>query len=417
MELQLVNRSGQLRHVLVSMTMIELNGKKCMISTLLDITERKRVETALRESEQRYRALAEAAHDMIFMIDRDDHITYVNSFASEQLERPPEALVGQPRSSWFGKSDTDRIFQHLEQVFETDKPHYAESEVIFSRGTVYLSTWLIPLRDESGVVTQVLGVSRDITGLKKLERSLKKTNLQLEARVEKRTAELRDSRDRLRELTQQIVSAQEEERRRISRELHDEAGQALIGLRFSLDAVYRELPANPRKIRQRMVKALAQTDQTIQRIRALTYNLRPPTLDLLGVNLGIKELCREFSERTGLKVKYAGVDLEGLQDDISIGIYRFVQEALTNVAKHALASKVQVILQYQDEMIKATVQDNGRGIPDEKRFSGLGMVGIKERFDALGGQLEVTSIIPKGTQVQVSLPWECTADVPHRPEG
>jgi PAS domain S-box-containing protein len=269
MEMQLVNRSGEPRIVLVSIALIVLGGKKCMISTLLDITERKQIESALRESEQRYRALAEAAYDMIFVIDRDDYITYVNSFASMQLGMQPDALIGQPRSRWFGKSDTDRMLNNLKQVFETGKPQYAESETVFTRGAVYLSTWLVPLRDERGVVAQVLGVSRDISELKKLERSLKKTNQQLEARVEKRTAALSDSHNRLRELTQQIVIAQEEERRRISRELHDEAGQALIGLRFSLDAIYRELPVNLRKIRRRMAKALAQTDQTIQWMRAL----------------------------------------------------------------------------------------------------------------------------------------------------
>jgi signal transduction histidine kinase len=129
-------------------------------------------------------------------------------------------------------------------------------------------------------------------------------------------------------------------------------------------------------------------------------------LDLMGVNLGIKELCREYAEQTGIEVEYFGVDFENLQDEISISLYRFVQEALTNVAKHARASKVQVTLEYQNEMIKASVQDNGRGVPAEMNHKGLGMVGIKERFDNLGGWMELKPVIPSGSQLLVCLPWK-----------
>jgi signal transduction histidine kinase len=292
----------------------------------------------------------------------------------------------------------------LEKVFETGSPHYGEIEIVFPRGAVYLSTWLVPLKDQNGVVDNVLGVSRDISELKKLENSLKTTNQQLEAKVEERTAELRVSHKDLRKLTHEIVAAQEEERRRISRELHDEAGQSLIGLRFSLDAVYRELPARLGGLRQRMEKALALTDEAVKRLRMLAYNLRPPMLDLMGINLVIKELCREFSEQTGMEVEYSGVELEDLQDEVSISLYRFVQETLTNAAKHARASRILVTLECQNEMIRASVQDNGRGIPAEAGNKGLGLVGIKERFSILGGWLEVKPVIPSGSLVQVCLP-------------
>ncbi|MCJ7433576.1 MAG: PAS domain S-box protein, partial [Anaerolineales bacterium] len=386
---------------------LDATGKATRVAAYArDITERKRNERLLRESEQRYYVLAEASHDMIFVIDRDDKITYVNHYAAMQLGVQPDALIGQARSRWFGQFDSEKMGKSLKQVIETGKSQYEEVEIDFPHGTAYLSTWLVPLKDQSGAIDSVMGVSRDISKLKKMEYLLKKTNLELESKVENRTAELRDSRDRLRELSQKIITTQEEERRRVSRELHDDAGQALIGLRFSLDSVYKELPANLRKLRQRMAKALTQTDQTIQRIRTLAYNLRPPTLDLVGINLGIKELCREFSDQTGLKVEYSGVDLEGLHDEISISLYRFVQETLTNVVKHAGASKVQVTLEYQDEMIKVSVQDNGQGISVGKENAGLGMVGIKERFDTLGGALEVKPVTPKGTLIQVCLPWK-----------
>lgn len=371
-----------------------------------NITELIKNEQLLRKSEQRYRTLAEASHDMIFVIDRDNKFDYVNSYISNQFEVQPGDLIGQPCSGWFGKSDADTTLKKLDQVFSTGKPSYSESEITFPHGVLSVSTWLIPLENQNGMVDNVLGVSRDIGDLKKLERSLRETNLQLESKVAKRTAELLDSRDQLRKLTQQLVVVQEEERRRISRELHDEAGQSLIGLRFTLDTIYRELPANLGDLRQRLGKSLALTDLAVKRIRSLARGLRPPILDLIGINLGIKELCQEFSDQTGIKVEYSGVDLEGLQDEASISLYRFVQEALTNAAKHAQAGKVQVTLEYKDEIIKVSVQDNGRGISNWDENPGLGMVGIKERFDILGGWLEVKPVMPKGTQVKVCLPWK-----------
>jgi PAS domain S-box-containing protein len=371
-----------------------------------DVTELKQHEEALRESEQRYRTLAEASHDLIFMIDREDRILYVNSYAANRLRAQPEVLIGQPRARWFEASNSEEMRARLVQVFDTGEPVYSEAEIVFLESSEFQSTWLVPLKGQTGAVEAVLGVSRDISNLKKMERSLHVTNLLLESTVKERTAELLESRDQLRKLTQQIVVAQEEERRRISRELHDEAGQALIGLRFSLDSIYKEMPGDLRKLRRRMAKALTMTDQTFQRIRSVAHDLRPPLLDLMGVNLGIKELCREFADQTGLKLEYSGIELEGLPEEEGISLYRFVQEALTNVAKHARASRVLITLEYKDEMIEVSVKDNGRGTSSRDDTQGFGMVGIKERIDNLGGTLVVSSIMPHGMELKVILPWK-----------
>jgi PAS domain S-box-containing protein len=373
-----------------------------------NITRRKQNEQLLRESEQRYRALAEAAHDMIFVIGQDDHIAYANSYAASQLGERPETLIGQPRSHWFGRPDSDRMRKGLKFVFETGEPNYSEADVVFPTGAVFLSTWLAPLRDQNGAVTQVLGVSRDISNQKKLQDALKEANLNLSAIVEEQTAELRASRDQLRTLSQKVIFAQEEERLRLSRDLHDDAGQALIGLRLNLESIYNDLPLNLRKIRRQTMNALALIDQTVNRVRMLAYNLRPPVLDILGVNLGIKELCAEFSRQTGLDVEYMGTELKKLPDDISISLYRFVQEALTNAAKHAHARKVKVIFEYHNEMIKVSVEDDGQGLSAVTEKSGLGMVGIRERFNNLGGWLEIAPVVTGGLLVQVFLPWKNT---------
>lgn len=392
--------------VALEVNLMVTNLKDRLVQLRHELVERKQIEVALKESELRYRALAEASHDMIFVIGQDDCIAYVNSYAAQQLGAQPEELMGQLRSHWFEKFDSDKMREGLEFVFETGQPSYAETDVVFPNGATYLSTWLFPLNDQDGRVDSVLGVSRDISAQKKLQDSLKEANLLLNSLVEERTAELRDSRDQLRTLSQQVIFAQEEERLRLSRDLHDDAGQVLIGLRLNLELIYNDLPVNSKKLRERMVNTLALVDQTVNRIRTLSHNLRPPVLDILGVNMGIKELCGEFSGQTRILVEYVGVELKDLQDDISISLYRFVQEALTNVVKHARAHKVKVILEYKNKMIQLSVEDDGQGISASAEGSGLGMVGIKERFNNLGGWLEISSGVTGGTLIKVFLPWK-----------
>jgi PAS domain S-box-containing protein len=374
-----------------------------------NITQRKQNEQLLRESEQRYRVLAEASHDIIFVIGQDDSIVYVNSYAALQLGTQVDALIGQPRSRWFENLNSDRMRKGLETVFETGEPTYAEADIIFPSGPIYLSTWLVPLIDQNGRVDNVLGVSRDISAQKKLQDSLKEANLRLNSLVDERTAELRDSRDQLRTLSQKVIFAQEEERLRLSRDLHDDAGQALIGLRLNLELIFNDLPVNSKKLRDRMKNTLALIDQTVNRIRTLSHNLRPPVLDILGINMGIKDLCSEFSNQTGIEVEYVGLELKNLRDEISISLYRFVQEALTNAAKHARARKVKVVMEYHDEMIKLSAEDDGQGISINTEGSGMGMVGIQERFNNLGGQLKIGPGVRGGLLVQVILPWQNTA--------
>ena len=223
--------------------------------------------------------------------------------------------------------------------------------------------------------------------------------------MEERTAELTTSQTQLRQLTEQLITAQEEERHRISRELHDEAGQALISLKLGLASIENDIPENKTHARQHLVDSMGIIDQVMYQIRALTHSLRPPVLEIAGINLSLKDYCEEITKRTGLLVYYQGEEIPGLPDEIGISLYRFVQEALTNILKHAHATKAEVRLRYRKKQIVLSVSDNGRGMEDAAQSDGIGLIGIKERISLLGGELQTLSRKGLGVKLTVCVPW------------
>ncbi len=203
-----------------------------------------------------------------------------------------------------------------------------------------------------------------------------------------------------------MVISQEEERRRVSRELHDEAGQALISLRFSLNSLNSELPEDLTDARRRISAIIEEATRAFRSVRDLAHSLRPPILDVVGLNLGLQEFCTEFSNCTQFQVDYQGVELPDLPDDISITLFRCVQEALTNVVKHAHADRVKVELGYDHHLITVLVKDNGQGFNAGARQTGIGLKGLEERLTYLGGRLEIKTSKGKGVKVTAWVPFE-----------
>jgi signal transduction histidine kinase len=216
----------------------------------------------------------------------------------------------------------------------------------------------------------------------------------------------------LRRLTQQVVSAQEEERQRLSRELHDEAGQLLTALKIGLNLIQADLPVNAGSLHERTSEAVALTDMTMERLRTLARDLRPPALDTAGLNPTLEGLCHEFGRRTRLAIEYVGEHLPPLPDRSNICLYRFLQEALTNVAKHAQATQVRVKLSASANKVSLVVEDNGRGFDEQARQAmegqpkGIGLLGMQERLELLGGRLEIESRLGQGACLTAHLPRE-----------
>ncbi len=214
----------------------------------------------------------------------------------------------------------------------------------------------------------------------------------------------------LRGLSRQVFTAQEEERRRISRELHDEAGQALMAVKISLDMVQKDLPPEAESLHHHIRAALELTDETMEGIRLLAYGLRPPELDAVGLDPVLEDYCAEFVKRTHLSVCYQGAQIPSVRDDISISLYRVLQEALTNALKHACAQQVQVVLRYGNDKIQLSVTDDGQGFSlrqgELPNLRGLGIVGMRERLELLGGRLEIDTHPNVGTRLNAVVPWK-----------
>lgn len=206
-------------------------------------------------------------------------------------------------------------------------------------------------------------------------------------------------------LARKVILAQEEERARVSRELHDEAGQALVALKISLQILQRE-PNQASTIDESLHDAIALVEETREHVRNLAYRLHPPSLDSSDLNDVLDDLCRDFGRRTGLGVQYAGPALLGLSDAVRLCLYRALQEALTNVAVHASASKVDVSLYASAGEIRMEVTDDGKGFDpdaDDDRQAGMGLIGMRERVEWLAGEVEIGSG-GDGTSLAIRLP-------------
>jgi len=352
-----------------------------------DVSDWKRAEKALRNSEKRYRQLVETMNEGLAVQDEHDRWIYVNHRFSEMLGYPREEIIGRPVSEFL--SETDRAV-YREQV-EADGVSWLrkDGQTILTR--VSPKTIL----DERGQFRGSFAVISDITERRRAEEALKKSEGQLRA------------------LSSQLLSAQETERKRISRELHDELGQSLTVMKLRLNFIEKNLMIDQTELLKECRSGIQYIDQLIENIRRLSRDLSPTILEDFGLSAAIRWLIHNFAKNYATKVTLSMMDIDSLLSrDTHVVIYRVIQEALTNIGKHSQARNVSVVIRKDSTSVLFSIQDDGIGFENGERVArspekrGLGLATMKGRVQMVGGDLTVWSEETKGTRITLRIPME-----------
>jgi len=252
-------------------------------------------------------------------------------------------------------------------------------------------------------------LKKEIVQRKAVEKALQKS----ETYARQLLAESLQLQKQLQHLSHQVLQAQEEERKRISRELHDDIAQVLTAISFHLAVLGKEAASNGKGLKRKIAHTQRLVQRSVNIVHQFAGQLRPPALDDLGLVPALRSHVKDFAKRTGLSVRFTSFTrdrTELLDGDKRTVLYRVVQEALTNVAKHAKASLVTVSIQKLRGVICMEVQDDGKsfevqGVLSTKRNKGLGLLGMRERVEMVGGRFTVESSHGKGTTIRADIPF------------
>jgi PAS domain S-box-containing protein len=264
---------------------------------------------------------------------------------------------------------------------------------------------------------QCRAVVMDLTERKRAEDQIRKLNTELEGRVAERTAEIsalleqsRHMQEQLRHLSHLVLRAQEEERKRISHELHDQVAQTLVGINLELIALALEAGSKTAVFKKRFARTQRLVEDSVNTLHRFTSELRPPVLDHFGLVPALNAYLKDWAKQTGSRVTVtASAGLEPLNNAGRTVLYRVTQAALSNVARHAKASRVKVRIQKRRGAVRLEIEDNGKGFRVEadslaERHKRLGLLGMKERLEMVGGNFAVDSVPGRGTTIRAEIP-------------
>jgi two-component system, chemotaxis family, CheB/CheR fusion protein len=393
------------------------------VAVIVDTSERRKTEEDLRASRQRLAAIFAQAAVGLSELSLEGRFLRVNDGLCRILGRSRESLLATDAPSITHPDDLPATRDALAKLLKTGEAQSLDKRYIRGDGSlVWANSLFTRLDDDLGHPRAILAVTTDLTGRKEAEHELRRTGEELELRVLARTTELNAANNALRtqiaeriaaelarqEMTRQLVTAQEEERGRISRELHDEVGQHLTALTLGLNALRAGTAENPAEL----LKTLQSITETLgKEIHDLAIELRPTALDDLGLLRTLTNYFEEWSKRTKIPVDFHHSDWphERLPAHIETTLYRVICEALNNVLKHARASRVSIIMEQRGGQAVAIVEDDGAGFDSQSAQNSpsrkaLGLVGMKERTALVDGELKIESRPGGGTTVFLRVP-------------
>jgi len=407
-ELRLWHKDGRPLWIVANLTLTVADdkGETFAQGTLIDITERKQAEEALRQSDQRYKDFISHSHEGVWRLEieppipinlpeeeiltrllQDGYIAECNlAFARNLGFSTPEEIVGLRFRELVSASDKDRLESYRSSIRGGLGSRTVEFRGRDRAGNLrhFLRTE-IPIV-ENGMFVRAWGITRDVTELKQAEE------------------EQQRSLEQLRALAARLQKVREEERTKVAREIHDELGQALTAIMIDVSSLSHELPVDKK---QQSESTLKLVEETIQSVRRISTELRPVILDAVGLVAAIEWAGEEFEARTGTKCHLdLPMDKGVIDPECATALFRIFQETLTNVARHANATEINVRMAKEDGKLILEVHDNGKGVSEEQLSSGssLGILGMRERALLLGGELTITGDPGKGTTVRVRIP-------------
>jgi len=400
-EILMKKKDGAIVPMDISISLLKDDQGRTIGSVCLarDLSERKKAEAALkyaqaelrryssdlerqvREQTREINSILRYTPSVVYIKDREGRYTLVNSRYEELFKISQEQIRGKCDHDMFPRALADQIRASDLRVLALRQPYQAEEAMPPPDGRrTYLSV-KFPLYNEQGAPTGLCGIATDIT-------------------------ELKQAQDQLRRLSGSIMANQEKERKAIARELHDELGQVLTALRMDAVWLSERLQAQDPKAGDRALTMCGLIDNTIDEVRGLATRLRPGVLDDLGLIDALEWYIADFGKRTGIACTFKHRQVPNIDGIGATAAYRIVQEALTNVTRHAAATQVKVSLETKKGMVTLAVADNGRGFDLQEIAASecLGLVGMRERAGLLGGSLEIRSRPGKGTKVCFKLP-------------
>jgi PAS domain S-box-containing protein len=368
------------------------------------LLRKKQGASKLAEARALLMAVSDNTRDPIYIKDLEGRLVFANTAMFRLLGKDSKQALNQAlhesiRELFATPEQADILDRDDERVLRERSTTTVEHTLHLPLGARTYVTTKSPWLDSEGRVIGIIGISTDISTRKETEDALRLREARLEEAIARRTAALRRMADHL-------EMVREEEKRAIARELHDDMGAALTSLSMHLEGTYELFPDEP-KWMDRKAKIQALLKSVVKTTRRLQTELRPTMLDLFGIKAAIHELADDFTQNSGIACHPNLPD-----EDVSIGhkleikLYRMLQEVLNNVVKHAQATKVDIILDVDEDRVALTVRDNGVGITPERRDnpSTYGLRGLHERAAFLGGTVHIAAGNKGGTTVSIELP-------------
>lgn len=366
-----------------------------------DITDRRQAEDMWK----RYETIVNTARDFLTLVDRRYRHEAVNDAYCLAHGLPRENIVGRGIAELWGRTPFCAIMKrHLDTCFAGSDVHYQCWFEFGDLGRRYYDVNHYPYL-HNGAVTHAIVVTRDITEQKQAQDALQESKehyFQL-------FREAQDMEENLRQLSHKVVTAQEEERKHISRELHDEVGQTLTAVNVCIAMLKKEAAADPH-LSAKVADAQHLLEQSLETVHRFARELRPEMLDHLGPYAALRSYVKSFGERTGIKATLQpNVSLDGIDGQQAIVLFRVAQESLTNVFKHARATEVSITFPRISGGLCMEIADNGRSFAVHEQLAGkgkrrLGLLGMQERVRLVNGTFSIESVRGRGTTVRVQIP-------------